>query len=471
MQNNSEKSAPKGHTRTQWAVAILVNSTVLTYGLQCGWVSPMTKILQSEESPVGRPLTDSELSLIAGIPSLAAVVGILILLYVVETYGRKRAVIIMAFLQLICWIIKLCPSNPISLLVSRIFCGLGAGGCFHVVPMYVKEISQDNIRGTLGSISALFQSLGILSMYAIGGYLGYYTVLYFVTAIAVCIFVMLFQVPESPSFLVNQGKLKESTAAIAYLRGLQIDNKEVQNEMDSIKREDDYYKSIPHITFFGIFKYKAWRRGFLIMFVLVILHGLNGVFSIISYASTVLKNSKMEISPELQSLAIPISLTLGTATTMTIVDRLGRKVLLGITFAVSSLALASLATNQLLSGYDWATPSWLPIVAILVTVYSYGGGVSPLPFIIMTEMFNFRIRAKLMGILSATAWSMTFVQLVSFTAVTNTLGVETSFYIFCGINFIGVILVLFVLPETAGKTVDQIETKLRNDKHDRNSDI
>lgn len=61
----------------------------------------MTKILQSQESPVGRPLTDSELSLIAGIPSLAAIIGILILLYVVETYGRKRAVILMALLQLV----------------------------------------------------------------------------------------------------------------------------------------------------------------------------------------------------------------------------------------------------------------------------------------------------------------------------------------------------------------------------------
>ncbi|CAB3222726.1 unnamed protein product [Arctia plantaginis] len=471
MQNNCKKLKAKGHTRKQWAVAILANSTALTYGLQCGWVSPMTKILQSEESPVGRPLTDSEISLIAGIPSLAAIVGIPILLYVVETYGRKRAVITMALFQLICWIIKLCPSKLYSLLVSRIFCGLGAGGCFNIVPMYIKEISQDNIRGTLGSIFILFQNVGILTMYAIGGYLGYYTVLYLVTAIGVCIFVMLFQIPESPSFLVNEGKLKESFAAIAYLRGLQIDDKEVQNEIDSIKREDDYYKSIPDITFFGIFKHQAWRRGFLIMFILVVAHGANGVLSIISYASTVLKSSKMEISPELQSLAIPIFLTVGIVITMTIVDRLGRKVLLGIAFAVSSLAFATLATNQLLSDCGWATPNWLPIVVILLAVCVYGGGVSPLPFIIMTEMFNFQIRAKLIGVLVASAWLMTFVELVSFTAVSNALGVEMSFYMFCAINLIGAIVALFILPETAGRTVEQIETKLRNDKHDRNSDI
>lgn len=63
------------------------------------------------------------------------------------------------------------------------------------------------------------------------------------------------------------------------------------------------------------------------MFMLVVAHGLNGVFSIINYASTVLKNSKMNISPELQSLAIPIFLTIGITITMTIVDRFGRKVI------------------------------------------------------------------------------------------------------------------------------------------------
>lgn len=60
---------------------------------------------------------------------------------------------------------------------------------------------------------------------------------------------------------------------------------------------------------------------------------------------------------------------------------------------------------------------------------------------------------------------------MSFTAVTNALGVEMSFYIFCAINLIGAILTLTVLPETAGKTVEQIETKLRKEKNNQDSAI
>ena len=73
--------------------------SVLTYGLQCGWMSPMTKILQSEESPTGRPLTDSEISWIASAPSLAGVLGVLMFLQIVDRYGRKISIMIMSLFQ------------------------------------------------------------------------------------------------------------------------------------------------------------------------------------------------------------------------------------------------------------------------------------------------------------------------------------------------------------------------------------
>ncbi|XP_075972508.1 facilitated trehalose transporter Tret1-like [Anticarsia gemmatalis] len=470
MKNESEISKPKGHTRVQWAVAVLVNLTVLTYGFQCGWVSPMTKILQSPQSPVGRPLTDSEISWIAGVPSLTAIFGILGLLYVVDNYGRKCSVIVMASLQLISWIIKICPSTPTTLLIARIVCGLSAGGCFHVVPMYIKEISQDNIRGTLGSMAILFQNVGILTMYSLGWYLDYYTVLYLVVGLPVVTTIIFIKAPESPSFLVKKGRLEEAAATIAFLRGLNVDDKEVQNEVDAIKREDDYFKSIPNITFLNIFKHTAWRRGFLILFFIVAIHGSNGAFSIINYASTILANSDVKMDPELLTLGIPICLTIGTAITMSSVDRLGRKVLLTITFITTTLAFAGLASNLLLREHGWAPPGWLNIVALLVAVCSYGAGVSPVPFIVMSELFNFQIRAKLMACLVILAWFTTFIQLVSFTAVTNAFGAYVAFYIFAALNLIGVVLVVILLPETGGKSVDQIEAELMKGKKKDSND-
>lgn len=72
---------------------------ILTYGLQCGWMSPMTKVLQSVESPTGRPLTDSEISWIASAPSLAAVFGVIMFLQIVDRYGRKICIMVVTVIQ------------------------------------------------------------------------------------------------------------------------------------------------------------------------------------------------------------------------------------------------------------------------------------------------------------------------------------------------------------------------------------
>lgn len=72
--------------------------------------------------------------------------------------------------------------------------------------MYVKEISQDNIRGLLGSLMILMQNIGILTMYAMGSYLQYHTVLWIVLGIPVLTMVLMLKAPESPAYLVKVGK-------------------------------------------------------------------------------------------------------------------------------------------------------------------------------------------------------------------------------------------------------------------------
>lgn len=95
-----------------------------------------------------------------------------------------------------------------GLLIARICCGIPAGGCFNVIPMYVKEISQDNIRGILGTLLILMQNIGILTMYAMGSYLDYYTVIWLALSIPVVTILLMLKAPESPAFLVQQGKFE-----------------------------------------------------------------------------------------------------------------------------------------------------------------------------------------------------------------------------------------------------------------------
>lgn len=457
-------SEPKGHTKVQWAVTILSNMTILSYGLQCGWMSPMTKVLQSELSPTGRPLTDAEISWIASAPSLAGVLGVLIFLQIVDRYGRKISIMIMTIFQALVWIVTLLPASTTSLIVARVFCGIAGSGCFHIAPMYVKEIAQDSIRGTLASVNGLGQSFGILLMYTLGGFLDYHTVLWVVVGLPIVTFGLFFKAPESPSFLVKVGKTDEAAATLALLRGMNVDDKEIQHELNVIKQADEYFRSIPDVSIVTVFKTKEWRKAFLIMIMVILTHATNGGFSIVNYAATLLSDSGVQISPDLQALSIPICMIVGSLITMACIDKLGRKPILGTAFGATAIAFAYLATSTLLKQNGWATPGWINVIMLMVAVCCYGGGVSPMPSILMPEIFNFQVRAKLIGYLVMLAWFLSFVQLIAFSALTSNFGAHVGFFMFVIINVLGAIVALLILPETKGKSVEEIEKELRGDE-------
>ena len=87
---------------------------------------------------------------------------------------------------------------------------MAAGGSFNVVPIYVKEISQDEIRGILGTFPQILQTTGILVIYLLGAYLDYYTVIISVLGVPVLIALILLKAPESPAYLVKRGKINVS---------------------------------------------------------------------------------------------------------------------------------------------------------------------------------------------------------------------------------------------------------------------
>ncbi|XP_026745106.1 facilitated trehalose transporter Tret1-like [Trichoplusia ni] len=426
-------------------------------------MSPVTKLLQSEQSPAGRPLSDSEISWIASAPSLAGMVGVLFFVPLVERYGRKPGILIMLALQVLTWVFKMFPSSMTCLIIGRVACGMAGGGCFHVVPMYIKEFAQDSIRGTLLSIFVIAQSMGILIIYALGGYLDYYTVLWVVIGLPILGFGLFLKAPESPAHLVKVGKIEEAASTLSFLRGIEVEDKEIQNEVNAIKKDDDYFKSIPDVSLITIFTTKAWRKAFVIMILIILAGATSGGFTILNYAATILSTSGVGLSPELQSLSIPIFMTIGSLFTFATVDKLGRKPILLMAYLASALAFACLATTGLLQVHGWVTPGWLNVLMLAIVICCYGGGITPVPFIVMPELFNFQIRGKLMGYLVMLAWFMAFIQLLAFSAITSSYGAHMSFYMFTVINFLGVVITLVLLPETNGKSVEELERKLNGD--------
>ncbi|XP_032523828.2 facilitated trehalose transporter Tret1-like [Danaus plexippus] len=456
------KETKIGNTYRQWIFALLANFTLFTYGMDCGWISPMTKILQSNESPTGQAITDNDLSWIASSLSIAAIFGVSIYTFISDYFGRKISVICIAVPQAISWTIRLCYPTTITLILSRVLSGLSAGGCFIIVPMYVKEISQDDIRGVLGTLVILLQTTGLLFMYIIGTYLSYYTVTVITLTISIAVTLFVLKAPESPAFLVKLEKYEEAAETVAYLRGLNKNDKIVQNVTDCMKSEETLFKSLPNISLASIFKNRSWRRGLFLITATFVFHGLNGSYVIVTYASTILISTgvKFEISPEIQTFSFPIFMIVGSLSLAAIVEKVGRKPLLIGSFLVTAICMALIVIMMILQERGVSIPSWLPVLAIILAVSMYGAGVSPIPYIIMTEMFSFQIRAKAMGMVVTFAWSLTSLLVISYTPLNNYIAPYAPFILYAVINFLGSIFTLLFIPETRAKTEEQINAIL-----------
>ncbi|CAK1543356.1 unnamed protein product [Leptosia nina] len=457
-----DQKSSKGHTYKQWLIAILANVALFVYGIENSWISPMTKILQSQNSPAGQPLSDYAISWIASLMCFSAVFGTAMYAYIADRYGRKIAVMGLLYPQGLSWALKLYPT-PVTLTLSRIVGGIPAGGCFNVVPMYVKEISQDNIRGTLGSLLILSQNLGVLYMYIIGAYLDYYSVQWAIISIAFVAAILMIKAPEAPAFLIKKGKIGEAIETVASLRGLPKDDKAVLEIIDEMKKQEEQFENLPRIALKDLFTDEKWRRSVLIVLVAASVHGWSGAYAIIVYAFTLLSyaGADFDISPEVQSFCFPIVMIAACFLNAVFVDRLGRKPLLAGAYVASTVSFAVLATTLLLNKNGGSAPGWLPLLAMIVCVFAYAGGISSMLYIIMTEIFNFQIRGKVMGVVVTYIWFVESLQLLIYAPISNFFGYHTLFYIFAGINLVGFIFTLLFIPETKGKSEEEVSVSIK----------
>ncbi|KAL4717761.1 hypothetical protein ACJJTC_000910 [Scirpophaga incertulas] len=456
------KNISRGHTRVQWVVALAASLTILTYGILAGWMSPMTKVLQSDESPTGQPLTDQEVSSVGSAMALVAMVGVQLYAHLADTIGRKYSVVLIAVPQAICWLIKIYATNTTALILARVVAGIPAGGCFNLVPMYIKEISQDNIRGAVVSMVILMQNVGLFLIYMMGAYLDYYMVLWICFGLSVAAIIALMFAPESPAYLVKKGKLEDAAKTVALLRGLHVDSNSVQGELKIMREQEEQFKSLPALTYIGIFRNIVWRRSFIFITMVALCQSFNGHFTIRTYAWSVLSALGATVNPDLQTLIVPTFETIGAIVSVLCVETLGRKKLLSSTFLLTFVAMACLGTTMVLQNYSICPPAWLPMAAVALDSFAYAAGVTPVIYVVIAEIFNFQVRSKLIGWIVTSMWFVSSMQLSVFQPATQLFGIHTLFYVFAGVNLIGAINTLVLLPETKGKSSEQIEEEIAN---------
>ncbi|XP_066059061.1 solute carrier family 2, facilitated glucose transporter member 5-like isoform X1 [Chamaea fasciata] len=344
------------------------------------------------------------------------------------------------------------------IILSRVIMGVFAGLASNVVPMFLGEMSPKNLRGAIGVVPQLFITIGILSAQILGlnsilGNVKGWPVLLGLTGIPSLIQLLTLPFfPESPRYLlIQKGNEEQARRALQRLRG----REDVDDEIQEMYQEDRSEKEEGQFSVLSLFTFKGLRWQLISIIVMMAGQQLSGVNGVFYYADRIFESAGVA-SSSIQYVTVSIGAinVVMTLLAVFIVESLGRRILLlaGFLLCSASCAILTLALN-LQNTVSWM--SYLSIVCVIAYIIGHAIGPSPIPSVMITEMFLQSSRPAAFMVGGSVHWLSNFTVGLVFLYMEAGLG-PYSFLIFCAICVATMLYIFFVVPETKNKTFMEI---------------
>ncbi|KAK9064940.1 hypothetical protein SSX86_016323 [Deinandra increscens subsp. villosa] len=374
-----------------------------------------------------------------------------------DHFGRTKTFLLDAIPLTIGAILCATARNVETMIIGRLFCGIGIGISSAVVPLYISEISPTEIRGTLGSINQLSICIGILAALLAGLPLSRYPLWWrtmFGIAVIPSVLLALGMAfsPESPRWLVQQRKIPQAEQAIIKLYGK---NKVIELMEDlSVPGQGSEEQDAGWFDLFSSRYFKVVSVGA----TLFLLQQLAGINAVVYYSTSVFRSAGVT-SDVAASALVGAANVFGTIIASSLMDKKGRKSLLITSFtgmAASMLLLSLSFTWKVLTPYSGP----LAVIGTVLYVLSFSLGAGPVPALLLPEIFASRIRAKAVALSLGTHWIINFFIGLWFLSVVTKFGISK---VYLGFGLICVLAVMYIaanVVETKGRSLEDIEREL-----------
>ncbi|KAJ3642649.1 hypothetical protein Zmor_025412 [Zophobas morio] len=437
----------------------VANLSAFVCGTSFGWTSPeipKMKVQHEFGNPLAMPLTKGEESWIGSLLPVGATLGPFIAGLTADKIGRKYTMLGGIVPFIVAFLLASFGTTPLMFFLMRFLCGLGVGVIFTVLPMYIGEIAEDAVRDSLGSFMQLFIVIGLLFSYVLGPYMSV-SAFNIVCVISPCIFLVAFFmfIPESPYFLIRKNK-DQALQALMKLRSKPQDA--VQTELDDIKSSVE--ESLKNkASFMDIFKSKGLTKALIISVGLVSLQQLSGINIVLFYAQDIFTDAGSTIPADICTIIIGVVQVLASGATPIFVEKKGKKYLLTLSAVGMAVSQGALAVFFYVKsgGGDISSIAWLPVLSLVAYIITYCLGFGPLPWAVMGEMFPGNVKSAASTVTAAGCWFLGFILTKYFALVTDLIGAAGSFGIFAACCVGAAIFVYKYLPDTSGKSLQEIQ--------------
>lgn len=448
----------------QYVAALAATGGALAAGTALGWTSPAGPQLgvNGTDDTYDFKLDDSEVAWVGSSLNLGAAAVCIPIGALMNIIGRKWSMLSLVIPFTIGWGLIIWAQNLAMLIVGRVLLGIASGAFCVTSPAYIGEIAQKEIRGTLGSYFQLMITIGILFVYCIGAGVNLLWLSIICGIIPLIFGAVFFLMPESPSYLVMRDRNQEAHDAIHWFRGKLYDPTE---DIAELQNENEEQKA-NNLSLMQALGRTASRRGFMMALGLMFFQQMSGINAVIFYTAAIFGYADTGIDPLLATIIVGVMQVVTTFIASLVVDKLGRRLLLLLSDAVMAICTILLGIYFYLqtNDHDVSSLGWLPVFSLCLFIVAFSFGFGPVPWLMTGELFASDVKTILAPICGTFNWLLAFVITLTFSSLTASLGLAGTFWLFSGLSILGTVFVFLVIPETKGKSLNEIQKMLAGEK-------
>lgn len=386
-----------------------------------------------------------------------------------DRYGRKPILIVAAAL-FVCTSIGTGLSPDFTWFnIFRLIGGFAIGAASSLSPMYIAEIAPAKLRGRFVAINQLTVVLGILAAQLVNwliaepvaanataemirmswnGQTGWRLMFIIMTIPAALFFSLGFILPESPRWLAVNGKRESALKILTKLVGL--DNAKIELQAIESNMHSDEKASFKQLL------HPSLRKVLIIGVVLAVFQQWCGINVIFNYAQEIFMSAGFGVSDVLLNIVITgITNVIFTVLAMYFVDKWGRKALLLLGAFGLTLIYALMG-----SVYYFHISGGFLLIIVVLAIACYAMTLAPVMWIVISEIYPNKIRGIAMSVATFALWTACFILTYTFPLLNKGLGAAGTFWLYGLICLLGGIFVMRNVPETKGKTLEELENEL-----------
>jgi SP family galactose:H+ symporter-like MFS transporter len=353
-----------------------------------------------------------------------------------------------------------------TLLVGRVIVGLGIGLASTTVPVYISEVSPPKARGWQVSLFQLAITVGILVAYlvdyAFAGSGAWRWMLGLAAVPGLILGLGMLYLPESPRWLAKHGQADKALKILSRIRG----NSDVKTEFQEI--QSTLSQASERGQWSELFS-PTIRPALIVGVGLAVFQQITGINTVIYYAPTILQSAGMSSASGaiLATAGIGVVNVIMTLVSMWLIDRVGRRPLLLTGTAGIIITLGILGLAFAMSGAGLAR---VAVVTLMAYVASFAISLGPIFWLLISEIYPLRIRGLAEGTAAASNWAANLLVSLTFLTLVLALGPARTFWLYGLLAIASWIFSYYLVPETKGRTLEEIEQSLTSRVHVRSRD-